>query len=88
MASQTFVEEGVIGIQEVQDAAILPQQAFKEKLRLQPERLPQVVIEIGKDLRIRPNRLPSQLIFPRFQTMLWLPLSYLLGRATTRTNCG
>jgi hypothetical protein len=48
MAGKSFIDEGVIRIQQVDDAAVLAHDALKEKLRLAPEGLPQVVIPVGK----------------------------------------
>ena len=46
---QPFVYERVIGGHQIQNAAVFPQDAFKEKLRFAAERLPEIVVEIGEN---------------------------------------
>ncbi len=52
---EPLVDEGVVGRQQVDDAAVLLHDAGEEQLGLAPQRLPQVVVEIGERRRIRPG---------------------------------
>ena len=49
---QTFIDEGVVGVQQVHHAAVFAHDALEEELRFLAHRLAQVVVEIGEDLRI------------------------------------
>ena len=53
---QPLVDEGVVGIEQIQDAAVLAQDAVEEQLRLLDEGLAQVVVEIRI---VRDDRLVS-----------------------------
>ena len=51
---EPFVDKRVIGIQQIHDAAVFADDAFKKHFRLAPERLAQVVIEIlGRGFHLR-----------------------------------
>ena len=52
-ASQTFVRERIVRRQELRDWTTLTHLTFKEQFRLALERVPQVVVEIRKLVRIR-----------------------------------
>ena len=52
MPGQALVHEGVVSRQQVEHAAIFLHHAFKEQLGFPPERLPEVVVEIGEQIRI------------------------------------
>ena len=45
---EPLVDEGVVGAQQIEHAAILAHDALEEQLGLPPEGLPQVVVEIGE----------------------------------------
>ena len=53
MAGQPFVDEGVVGGQQIEDAAIVAELAVKEQLGLALEGLAQVVVELGKQIGVR-----------------------------------
>ena len=46
---QTFVDERVVGTQQIERAAILAHDALEEELGLTTERLPEGVVKIGED---------------------------------------
>ena len=46
MLRQPFVDERIVGIQQIQNAAVLVHDAVEEQLDLPPERLSQVVVEV------------------------------------------
>src|SRR5262245_36234156 len=48
MFRETFIEESVIRGQKIQHTTVFPHDAGEEELRLFPQRLPQVVVEIRK----------------------------------------
>ena len=50
---EPLVEERVVGLQQVEHAAVLAQDALEEQLRLLPERLPQVVVEVREQPQVR-----------------------------------
>ena len=50
---QALIDEGVIRVQQIDDAAILAQLAFDQQLGFLLERLAQVLVEVGKGRRIR-----------------------------------
>ena len=50
VAREPFVDERVVGAQQVERAAILADHALEEQLRLAAERLTQRVVEVGKAL--------------------------------------
>src|SRR5262249_48109935 len=52
---QTLVEEGVVGVQQVQHAAVPADDAVEEQRRLVLERLPQVVVEAKQQFRTGPE---------------------------------
>ena len=54
---EPVVDEGVVGVEQVEDAAVLPHDALEEQLRLAAERLPQPVVEVGEEHLRRPRRL-------------------------------
>jgi hypothetical protein len=54
---QPFVEERVVGGEQIQDAAIGPQLVVHQQLGFPQERASQVLVELGEDVRIgRPAR--------------------------------
>ena len=53
---QPLVDERVVGAQQIEHAAILAQDAVEEELRLLPERLPQVVVEVREQPHVRRDR--------------------------------
>jgi hypothetical protein len=53
MQRQALVDEGVVGRQQIQHAAVLVQDAVNEELGLAPERGAQPVVEVGKDHGVR-----------------------------------
>ena len=53
VAAEPLVDERVVGSEQVEDAAILADEALDEELGLLPERLPQVLVELRKDERVR-----------------------------------
>ena len=50
---QPLVDERVVRRQQIEDAAVLAHDAVEEQLGLAPERLPQVVVEVGELVRVR-----------------------------------
>ena len=50
MPGQAFVDEGVVGRQQIDGAAAFAQDAVEEQFGFPAERLAQVVVEIGKQL--------------------------------------
>ena len=50
VAGQAFVDEGVVGGQQIDHALIVAELAGDEQLGLALERLPQVVVELGNAL--------------------------------------
>ena len=59
-----LVQEGVVGAQEIEHAAILPEHAFEEHLGLAAERLTQVVVEIWEQTVDGPRALQVAKIQP------------------------
>src|SRR5688500_8545996 len=57
MPGEAFVEIGVIGLEQLEHATILAQDALEEELRFLSESLPQVVVEIREQARIGRDRL-------------------------------
>ena len=53
MFGQAFVEESIVGFDQVEHAAVLAQNTLEKQLRLLPHRLPQVVVEIRKQAACR-----------------------------------
>ena len=53
MLGEPLVEKCVVGIQQVEDAAILAHDAFEKQLRLELERLPEVVVVVKQGFRTR-----------------------------------
>ena len=45
MLRQRFIDEGVIGVQQIDDAAVLAQDAFEQQFGFAAEALPKVVVE-------------------------------------------
>ena len=61
MLCQPFVDEGVVGGQQIDDAAILADHAVEQQLHLAAHRLPQRIVEVGIDHRQRADALhPAQ----------------------------
>ena len=54
---ESIVDERVVGVEQVEDAAVLAHDALEEQLRLAAERLPQPVVEVGEEHLRRPRRL-------------------------------
>ena len=52
MPGEPFVQERVTGIDEVEHAAVFAENVLKQELRLPPEGLPQVVVEVRKQAGI------------------------------------
>ena len=50
---QSLVHERVVARQQLEHAPVLPKDAAKEQLRFTAERLPQVVVEVGEQVRVR-----------------------------------
>ena len=50
---QSFVHERVVARQQLEHALVLAQDAAKEQLGFTAERLPQVVVEVGEQVRVR-----------------------------------
>ena len=53
VASQPLVQKGVVGAQQVEDAAILADDALEEQLRLAAHRATQVVVEVREEIAVR-----------------------------------
>ena len=53
---EPFVDEGVVGAQQVEHAPILAQNAVEEELGFLAERLPQVVVEGGEEPHVGRDR--------------------------------
>ena len=56
MFRQTLIQERVVGAEQVEHVAIFAQDALEEQLRFAAQGLPQVVVEIGKQPRVRRDR--------------------------------
>ena len=52
VACEPLVDEGVVGVEQIQHAAVLVQGAGQEQRGLLPERLDQVVVEVGERYRV------------------------------------
>jgi hypothetical protein len=52
MLGQAFVEERVVGAQEIEDAPILAKNAFDEELGLAAERPPEVLVEVREQTHV------------------------------------
>ena len=52
MPCEPLVDEGVVSGHQIEHAAVLPQDAFEEQLGFALKRLTQVVVEVGKQIRI------------------------------------
>ena len=55
VAREPLVDERVVRRQQLQHTAVLPQHALEEELGLLPESLAQPVVEVGKQLLVRPE---------------------------------
>src|SRR5262245_61094876 len=64
MPCQPFVHERVVRAEQIENAAVLANDAFEEHLRLAPERQPQVVVEIRELMTIRLNALQVSQVQP------------------------
>src|SRR5205814_7324568 len=53
---QTLVEERIVGVQQVEHAAILADDTVEEQLRLALEGLTQIVVEVKEQFRTGPER--------------------------------
>ena len=53
---EPLVEERVVGVEQVEHAAVFLDDALEEQLGLAAERLPQVVVEVGKQPQVRARR--------------------------------
>ncbi len=53
MPGQPLVGEGIVRVNEFQDAAILAQNGTEKHLRLPPHRLAQILVEVRKLFRVR-----------------------------------
>ena len=53
---QPFVDERVVGAQQIQHAAILAEDAVEEQLGFLPERLTEIVVEVRKQSHVRRDR--------------------------------
>ena len=76
---EALVQEGVVRPDQVQRAAILADDAVDEELGFLPERLAHVVVEVGKQLRARDDRVE----IPQPQ-----PLPCEVGREVRRSRIG
>ena len=56
MAREAFVEEGVIGAEEIQNAAVFANDAVGEHFGLAAQRLAEVVVEVGEGARVGCDR--------------------------------
>jgi hypothetical protein len=70
MTREAFVDERVIGRQEIQDAAVLLDDAREEELRLALEALSQVVVEVRIEIRIRLDGLEIAQVQPLSREIL------------------
>ena len=61
---QPLVDERVVRAQQVEHAPVLAHHAFNEQLRLLPERLPQVVVEVRKEPHVRRDRVEVAQVQP------------------------
>ena len=53
VASEAFVDERVVAVHQVEDAAVLSQHALEEEFGLTLKRLTKVVVEIREQVRVR-----------------------------------
>ena len=53
MPREHVVEEGVVGVEQLQHAAVLPEDVREVPLRLPAHRVPQGVVEAGEEVRVR-----------------------------------
>ena len=79
MLRQPLVDERVVGVQQVEHAAILAHDAVEEQLGLALEGLPQVVVEVGED---------EQIGIPVAQLAQEQPLSGEVGDQRLRSRIG
>ena len=56
MLREAFIQERVVRLQQIEDAAIFAQDAFEEEFRFLAKGLAQVVIEVGKESQIGRER--------------------------------
>src|SRR5580658_2825436 len=49
---QTFIYESIVGSHQIENAAVLPQDASKEELRFAAEALTQIVVEVGVQIGV------------------------------------
>ena len=52
---QAFIQKGVIGVQEIEHAAVMADDVLDEQLGFAAHGMPQAFIEFGKALAIRPH---------------------------------
>src|SRR4051794_38384938 len=64
MLREAFVQERVVAVDQVEDTAILLQNALKKELRLLPKRLSQVVVEIREQAHVGIGRIQIAKIQP------------------------
>src|SRR5438874_184494 len=64
---QTFVDEAEVGVEEIEDTAVLAQDRLEEQLGLADHGRAQLLVEVGKDLRIGGDigQLPQREPLPR-----------------------
>src|SRR5206468_8975165 len=64
MFRQALVEEGVIRRQQIDHAAVLAHDAFEKQLRLLPQRLPDVIVEVYIETEVRRDGLERAQVQP------------------------
>ncbi len=79
MLREPFVDERVVGAQEIERASILAQDALEKELGLLPEGLPEIVVEVRKQPHVRRDRRK----IPQLQ-----PLRCEVGHQGSRTLVG
>ena len=53
MPRQPLIDERVVGGQQIQNIAVFMDDALKLQLGLAPHRLPQIIVEVREQIRIR-----------------------------------
>ena len=86
MLRQPFVDERVVRVKQIQDAAVLVHDAVEEQLDLAPERLPQVVVEVRIEVDQRIVRSRSARTFSHWPVKLVTNDSDF-GSASIRRTC-
>src|SRR5262249_35597092 len=77
---EPLVEKRVVGFQKIEDAAVLAHDILEEQLRFLPQRLPQIVVNIGKESNVGNDQIEVAKIEPLPPEVSYQRLRPLIGQ--------